>query len=185
MRPVADALHPAAMVEMNERMAGFKKLGAKGNVVHRVVLPGPTRLAGARRAGAPGSGLRGLNLDRARPGSPVAQPTPEEAVWPVPRRAAAESAPEGPSPAEARQSHRETELLQRRIDKLSRLLMEQEEQIRTLSERELDSQAEAPFYDAVKSQLPMTPPDEKRQAFMSQLFQANLELRESVRKRGS
>ena len=166
-------------------MAGFKKLGAKGNVVHRVVLPGPTRRAGARRAGASGSGLRGLNLERARQGSPVAQPTPEPAVPPVPRRAAAKSTPEGPSPAEARQSNRETELLQRRIDKLSRLLTEQEEQIRTLAERESDPQAEAPFYDAVKPQRPTTPPDEKRRAFMSQLFQANLELRESVNKTGS
>ena len=68
---------------------------------------------------------------------------------------------------------------------LARLLTEQEEQIRTLAERESDPQAEAPFYDAVKPQQPTTPPDEKRLAFMSQLFQANLELRESVNKTGS
>ena len=95
------------------------------------------------------------------------------------------SAPEAPPPAEARQSQRETDLLQRRIEKLSRLLTEQEEQIRSLADRAQPSETEARFYDAVKPQLPATPPDEKRRAFMSQLFQANLELRESVNKSGS
>lgn len=166
-------------------MAGFKKLGAKGNVVHRVVLPGPTRRAGARRTGATGSGLRGLNLERARQGSPVVQPPADAGVPAAPRRAAPPSAPEAPGPAEARQSQRETDLLQRRIEKLSRLLTEQEEQIRSLAARDQASETEARFYDAVKPQLPAPPPDEKRRAFMSQLFQANLELRESVNKSGS
>ena len=166
-------------------MAGFKKLGAKGNVVHHVVLPGPTRRAGARRTGASGGGLRGLNLERARQGSPVIPP-PSDPVEPAAaRRATPTGAPEAQSPAETRQSKRETELLQRRIDKLSRLLTEQEEQIRSLADRDQASETEARFYDAVKPQLPATPPDEKRRAFMSQLFQANLELRESVNKSGS
>lgn len=91
--------------------------------------------------------------------------------------------PVAPSPAEARQSKRETDLLQRRIDKLSRLLTEQEEQIRNLAER--DTETEAPIYDVVRPQVPVVAPDEKRRAFMSQLFQANLDLRESVNKSGS
>jgi len=165
-------------------MAGFKKLGTKGNVVHRVVLPGPTRRAGARRPGASGSGLRGLNLERATQGSPVAQPQPQPAASPAARRAVKDVAPPvAPSPAEARQSKRETDLLQRRIDKLSRLLTEQEEQIRNLAER--DTETEAPIYDVVRPQVPVVAPDEKRRAFMSQLFQANLDLRESVNKSGS
>jgi hypothetical protein len=171
-------------------MAGFKKLGTKGNVVHHVVLPGPTRRAGARRAGASGSGLRGLNLDRARQGSPVAGPAPQPtgsqpSGTPAARRTTNGNSPAQPSPAEARQSKRETDLLQRRIEKLSRLLTEQEEQIRTLAERDQVEEVVTPLYGAVKPQLPTTAPDEKRRAFMSQLFQANLELRESVNKTGS
>lgn len=91
------------------------------------------------------------------------------------------------SASEVRQSRRETELLQRRIDKLSRLLTEQEEQIRTLAmrgEEELEA-ASAPIYNAVKPTLGTDEGSEKRRAVMSQLFQANLELRETVNRTAS
>lgn len=91
------------------------------------------------------------------------------------------------SASEVRQSRRETELLQRRIDKLSKLLTEQEEQIRTLAmrgEEEFEA-APAPIYNAVKPTLGTDEGSEKRRAVMSQLFQANLELRETVNRSAS
>jgi len=186
------------VVERVDRMSGFKKLGSKGNVVHRVVLPGPTRRAGARGTGRSGASLRRPTAEsegrspslpaawgRGRPAPPVN--TPVDAPAP-----AADSAAAPRSPSEARQGQRETELLQRRIDKLSKLLTEQEEEIRSLSgargprrSPEFDEGADeeaTPVYDLVKPGAPESPRGEKRRAFMSKLFQANLDLRESVNK---
>lgn len=162
-------------------MAGFKKLGTKGNVVHRVVLPGPTRGGAARRSAATGGALRGLSLERSRPSEPVDPAAGRRAAAPTAKPAAAPQ----PSPAETRQSQRETELLQRRIEKLSRLLTEQEMQIRNLADRGVGEAEDAPIYDFVQPSAPSTVPSEKRRAFMSQLFHANLELRESVNRSGS
>ncbi len=169
-------------------MAGFKKLGVKGNVVHNVVFPGPTRRANYRRNAPSGAGLRGRSFGPSegagvpatgpslRAVRPVAEPAPAPAPAPVEARQ---------SPGEARQSKRETDLLQRRIEKLSRLLTEQEEQFRSLADRGVEVEAPAPIYGVVKATDSSTVPVEKRRAFMSQLFQANLELRESVNRAGS
>ena len=61
------------------------------------------------------------------------------------------------------------------------VLTEQEEQIRTLALRGLDEgePVPAPIYNAVKPSLGTGERAEKKRAFMAQLFQANLELRES------
>jgi len=165
-------------------MAGFKKLGVKGNVVHNVVFPGPTRRASYRRNAPSGAGLRGRSFGPSEGEGPPATGASLRAVRPV-----AEPAPAPvearQSPGEARQSKRETDLLQRRIEKLSRLLTEQEEQIRSLADRGVEVEAPAPIYGVVKATDSSTVPVEKRRAFMSQLFQANLELRESVNRAGS
>lgn len=160
-------------------MAGFKKLGGKGNVVHHVVLPGPTRRSGARRTAAGGPGLRAVPMPERQPSVPP-MPAPAPAPAPAPMAAPAAPAPDA-SPSEVRQNRRETALLQRRIEKLSKLLTEQEEQIRTLALRGLDEgePVPAPIYNAVKPSLGTGERAEKKRAFMAQLFQANLELRES------
>lgn len=180
----------AVLVEMKGRMSGFKKLGVKGNVVHRVVFPGPTKRAGARRDGVAGRGLRRVSGDPLNgfASGPLATPSGGASARraATPRSAAAPAAPAstGPSPSEIRQGQRESELLQRRVEKLSRLLTEQEEQLRALAgvralEQESE-QAAGPHGQAVQPAPMEGRSGEKRRAFMSKLFQANLDLRESV-----
>lgn len=149
-------------------MATFKSPRRGGNVVHRLQIEATSgRRARRRRL----IGSQDPLGHAARPPAPAPAPAP----------APVEAREEAPARDDA-QSLAQIDLLERRLQKLSRLLDERDREILSMAARRSDADTGvASIYREVQGVQGRGKEAKQRREFMSRIFEANLKLRERVR----
>jgi len=153
-------------------MAGFRNNSRRGRINSQVCHFIPATPA-SRRKSAPVPPEA-----RRRPKeSPVAS-EPLELIDRREQRRAQAEAPARPSSSEHEYRHR-IDLLERRLSKLARQLVDQEEELRAERERQVD-EGVASVYDSVQGIDPEAENAQAKREMMSQIFGANLKLHEAI-----
>mgnify|MGYP003574496075 CR=1 FL=1 len=157
-------------------MASFKSPRRGGNVVHRLDFQALSGRRPRRRR------LIGLQHDPVADAVPAPRPAHREASAVERPQAGANQAKANPAATNGDQSRRQIDLLERRLEKMVRLLDDRDREIISIAgHRQVEETGVASIYRDVQGVQGRGKEAKQRKEFMSRIFEANLKLQERVR----